>query len=522
MLPALREGWPQELVAASRERLEARRWRRRRAPVTGVSEFADLGEPSAASGGTSAASPTALRGADPPDPAAIAWPRRSSGCATRGDAILARTGERPGVFLCDPRAARAQFAARATLRRAICSRRAALRTPAASELASRRGCRPRLRGQRRAAGRDLLERRHLRRAAPTARPGRSSAAGARGIYLMGRPDEAQQAAWSAAGVDEFVYRRLRRAVDCSSARMRVESGGRGMSRIPELRRHASRRGRPADGDRLGGGVPRRDRPHAGEVAWATPEGIAVAAALHRGRHRRPRFPATLGPGLPPFLRGPYPTMYTTQPWTIRQYAGFSTAEDSNAFYRRNLAAGQKGLSVAFDLATHRGYDSDHPRVAGDVGMAGVAIDFDPRHGDPVLGHPARPDERVDDHERRGAAGAGALHRRRRGAGRAGRSSSAAPSRTTSSRSSWSATPTSSRRRPRCGSSRTSSPTRRSTCRSSTRSAFPATTCRRPGRPPTWSSPTPWPTASSTSAAAARSASTSTPSRRACRSSGRSA
>jgi methylmalonyl-CoA mutase len=80
------------------------------------------------------------------------------------------------------------------------------------------------------------------------------------------------------------------------------------------------------------------------------------------------------PGLAPFKRGPYPTMYLSQPWTIRQYAGFSTAEDSNAFYRRNLAAGQKGLSVAFDLATHRGYDSDHPRVSGDVGMAGVAID----------------------------------------------------------------------------------------------------------------------------------------------------
>ncbi|TIX41584.1 MAG: methylmalonyl-CoA mutase, partial [Mesorhizobium sp.] len=80
------------------------------------------------------------------------------------------------------------------------------------------------------------------------------------------------------------------------------------------------------------------------------------------------------PGLAPFVRGPYPTMYVQQPWTIRQYAGFSTAEESNAFYRRNLAAGQKGLSVAFDLATHRGYDSDHPRVAGDVGMAGVAID----------------------------------------------------------------------------------------------------------------------------------------------------
>ena len=80
------------------------------------------------------------------------------------------------------------------------------------------------------------------------------------------------------------------------------------------------------------------------------------------------------PGIAPFLRGPYPTMYVNQPWTIRQYAGFSTAEESNAFYRRNLAMGQKGLSVAFDLPTHRGYDSDHARVIGDVGMAGVAID----------------------------------------------------------------------------------------------------------------------------------------------------
>ncbi|MDP1616835.1 methylmalonyl-CoA mutase [Phenylobacterium sp.] len=119
-----------------------------------------------------------------------------------------------------------------------------------------------------------------------------------------------------------------------------------------------------------------DRPAATVLTaepWATPEGIDVAPAYG---------PADIEglsgldgyPGLAPFLRGPYPTMYATNPWTIRQYAGFSTAEDSNAFYRRNLAAGQKGLSVAFDLATHRGYDSDHPRVAGDVGMAGVAID----------------------------------------------------------------------------------------------------------------------------------------------------
>src|SRR5262245_49636190 len=107
--------------------------------------------------------------------------------------------------------------------------------------------------------------------------------------------------------------------------------------------------------------------------WLTPEGITVkrsyTAADTAGLDFLDGYPGTA-----PHLRGPYPTMYATQPWTIRQYAGFSTAEDSNAFYRRNIAAGQKGLSVAFDLATHRGYDSDHPRVKGDVGMAGVAID----------------------------------------------------------------------------------------------------------------------------------------------------
>ncbi|MCB9531853.1 MAG: methylmalonyl-CoA mutase, partial [Myxococcales bacterium] len=126
------------------------------------------------------------------------------------------------------------------------------------------------------------------------------------------------------------------------------------------------------------------RPDAGEVptppaapppgdAWLTPEGIPVEPSYG------PEATAGLDaldtlPGLAPFVRGPYPTMYVTRPWTVRQYAGFSTAEESNAFYRRNLAAGQKGLSIAFDLATHRGYDSDHPRVVGDVGMAGVAID----------------------------------------------------------------------------------------------------------------------------------------------------
>ncbi|MFJ7150844.1 methylmalonyl-CoA mutase [Streptomyces sp. NPDC100445] len=107
--------------------------------------------------------------------------------------------------------------------------------------------------------------------------------------------------------------------------------------------------------------------------WETPEGIGVKP-LYTGRDLEGLDFLETYPGVAPYLRGPYPTMYVNQPWTIRQYAGFSTAEESNAFYRRNLAAGQKGLSVAFDLPTHRGYDSDHPRVTGDVGMAGVAID----------------------------------------------------------------------------------------------------------------------------------------------------
>ena len=127
-----------------------------------------------------------------------------------------------------------------------------------------------------------------------------------------------------------------------------------------------------------------EQPHVGDPAayaaatdgaepWTAPEGIDVKA-LYTAQDLEGLDALDTYPGLAPFLRGPYPAMYTTQPWTIRQYAGFSTAEESNAFYRRNLAAGQKGLSVAFDLATHRGYDSDNPRVVGDVGMAGVAID----------------------------------------------------------------------------------------------------------------------------------------------------
>ncbi|MCH7958042.1 MAG: methylmalonyl-CoA mutase [Proteobacteria bacterium] len=112
---------------------------------------------------------------------------------------------------------------------------------------------------------------------------------------------------------------------------------------------------------------------AGERVWVSPEGIPVKALYTAEDLEKLEHVDTL-PGFAPFLRGPRATMYANRPWTIRQYAGFSTAEDSNAFYRANLAAGQKGLSVAFDLATHRGFDSDHPRVVGDVGKAGVAID----------------------------------------------------------------------------------------------------------------------------------------------------
>ena len=133
------------------------------------------------------------------------------------------------------------------------------------------------------------------------------------------------------------------------------------SRIPDLRTVA-----------LWSGEAGGPAPEEGE-AFTTAEGITIRRNYTPADREGLRFIDSL-PGFPPFLRGPYPTMYTTQPWTIRQYAGFSTAEESNAFYKRNLAQGQRGLSIAFDLPTHRGYDSDHPRVVADVGMAGVAID----------------------------------------------------------------------------------------------------------------------------------------------------
>ncbi|MCX2968013.1 MULTISPECIES: methylmalonyl-CoA mutase [Streptomyces] len=129
----------------------------------------------------------------------------------------------------------------------------------------------------------------------------------------------------------------------------------------------------ADADAWRAGIEAEAGRDLADLVWETPEGIGVKP-LYTGEDLAGLDHLATYPGAAPYLRGPYPTMYVNQPWTIRQYAGFSTAEESNAFYRRNLAAGQKGLSVAFDLPTHRGYDSDHPRVTGDVGMAGVAID----------------------------------------------------------------------------------------------------------------------------------------------------
>ncbi len=258
----------------------------------------------------------------------------------------------------------------------------------------------------------------------------------------------------------------------------------------------------------------------GPEAWATPEGIDVRTAYGPRDLDGLDFLDTM-PGAAPFLRGPYPTMYVNQPWTIRQYAGFSTAEDSNAFYRRNLAAGQKGLSIAFDLATHRGYDSDHPRVAGDVGMAGVAIDsiYDMRtlfSGIPL--------DRMSVSMTMNGAVLPILALYIVAAEEQGVSQDKLTGTIQNDilkefmvRNTYIYPP-----RIRCASSRTSSPTRRRTCRSSTRSRSPATTCRRPARRRISNLRTRSPTASNTCAPALRQDSTSTRLRRGCRSSGRSA
>ncbi len=145
--------------------------------------------------------------------------------------------------------------------------------------------------------------------------------------------------------------------------------------------------------------------------WRSPEHIAIKR-LYTAEDLAGLEHLDYAAGIPPYLRGPYSAMYALRPWTIRQYAGFSTAEESNAFYRRNLAAGQRGLSVAFDLATHRGYDSDHERVAGRRRQGRRGDRFGARHEDFILGDSPRPDVCVDDDERRRAANHGVLRCRR--------------------------------------------------------------------------------------------------------------
>ncbi len=263
----------------------------------------------------------------------------------------------------------------------------------------------------------------------------------------------------------------------------------------------------------------RDKPLS-SLDWMTPEGIAVKP-LYTAADLENLESVGAMPGFPPFTRGPKATMYAGRPWTVRQYAGFSTAEESNKFYRANLAAGQMGLSVAFDLATHRGYDSDHPRVVGDVGKAGVAIDS---VEDMKILFDGIPLDKMSVSMTMNGAVLPVLAGYIVAAEEQGvpQDSSRARSRTTSSRSSWSATPIYTRPDPPCASWPTSSSTRPSSCPSSTRSRSQAITCRRRARPWSRSWPSPWPTAWNMCARPRRRASTSTPSRRACRSSSASA
>ena len=217
-----------------------------------------------------------------------------------------------------------------------------------------------------------------------------------------------------------------------------------------------------------------------DLVWQTPEGIAVkplyTAADLEGLE-------TLGslPGFPPYLRGPRATMYANRPWTLRQYAGFSTAEESNAFYKQGLKSGQKGLSVAFDLATHRGYDSDHPRVVGDVGKAGVAIDSVEDMNILFDGIPL--DEMSVSMTMNGAVlpVLALLHHRRRRTGRAARRNSAGTIQNDilkefMVRNTYIYPPAPSMR---IVADIIAYTRQRRTCRSSTPSRSPATTCRRP-------------------------------------------
>jgi methylmalonyl-CoA mutase len=223
--------------------------------------------------------------------------------------------------------------------------------------------------------------------------------------------------------------------------------------------------------------------------WLTPEGINVKPLYTAADLAGLAYADTL-PGFEPYVRGPQATMYAVRPWTIRQYAGFSTAEESNAFYRRTLAGGGQGISVAFDLATHRGYDSDHPRVTGDVGKAGVAIDS---VEDMKILFDGIPLDKVSVSMTMNGAVLPVLA----GFVVAGEEQGVPQAQLSGTIQNDILKEFMIRPSRRCGSSPTSSSTRRATCRSSTRSRSPATTCRKRGRTRRSSSPSRWPTARNT-------------------------
>ena len=354
-------------AAPSNERSPSarRRWSRNvarlKTPITGVSAHADLAERpvEVAVGAPEREVFAPAEGALAPIRLAEPFERLRD----LSDAFLQRTGARPKVYLAalGPEARhRRRVAVRARMARA-----GGFEAVYDGETATAEEAVERAESERRAARLPVRDRRRLR--ANRRKPSR----GVQGFGREGRrargPAGRIRGAHGAPPASTISFssartrsRRCKASIAASASRVKA-SEVRRHEPDPRLLERAVRGS--IEADRLG----KRSR------IWATPEGIEVRS-FYGPQDRDGLDLSSDWPGLPPFLRGPYPTMYVTQPWTVRQYAGFSTAEESNAFYRANLAGGQKGLSVAFDLATHRGYDSDHPRVAGDVGMAGVAID----------------------------------------------------------------------------------------------------------------------------------------------------
>ena len=360
-----------------------------------------------------------------------------------------------------------------------------------------------------------------------------------------RVDDRREAAAQALlddGVEqrERVLRRRQVVLALAHQRPQPVAGHHLVGREPSLgpRRLARRRGadqhdearRRAGRSSVGHARPTLGRDVAAAVRWRHGWLTTGSTPTRASRYARSTPPADLAgwdpaerlgaPGRPPYTRGVYPSMYRGRLWTMRQYAGFGTAEATNERFKFLLDAGQTGLSCAFDLPTQMGYDSDHPRAEGEVGKVGVAIDSHRGHAAAARRHPARQGHHVDDHQLdrghpaaavraggRGAGGGGRRHRRRDHPERPAQGVHRPRART------------STRRGRRCGSSPTSSPTARSTSRAGTPSRSPATTSARPARRRCRRSRSPWPTPSPTCRRRSTPGSTSTTSRPGCRSSG---